>query len=200
DHGSDERDVRGRGGPAGLEDVRHLHLYLARRNRPHAYGFRHRHLRRLRRRRAGRCHRAQGHVRGGVAYYSVADSGVHRIVYFRHHLLFRSGRKAEVRLDQPRRDPGLRVLVALLTALLFLRGEHRRRLLQRDLRVADRRDPPAALHLLLCLYHADRRGDEPGDRMAHPRRQGRGREGSGGGPQTGRPPARPRKGGGRGPL
>ncbi|CAA9393583.1 MAG: Ribonuclease BN, partial [uncultured Rubrobacteraceae bacterium] len=195
-HGGYERDVRGRGGPAGLEDVRYLDLYLARGRRSDADGLRYRHLRGVRRRRYSGVYWARGRLYDRLDHRAVAHSRVHRAVHVRDHLLFRAGGQAEVPLDQPRRLPRVRFLVAVLAPLLVLR---RRVGLFRHVRLAGGRHHPDALHLLHVFHNAARGGDEPGDRMAHPGRQGRGREDPGGGPQTGRPPTRPRqeRGGGR---
>ena len=56
--------------------------------------------------------------------------------------------------------------------------------------VAGRHRDPHALHLLLRGHHADRRRDEPGGRVAHPRRKGRGREDPRGRQKARRPSAR----------
>ncbi|CAA9503211.1 MAG: Ribonuclease BN, partial [uncultured Rubrobacteraceae bacterium] len=91
-------------------------------------------------------------------------------------------------------------LAPVLARVLVLRGPLRVGLVQRDVWFAGERHNPAALHLLHVFHHAARRGDEPGDRVAHPRREGRGREDPGGGPQAGRTQARPRQGRRRGRL
>ena len=164
-----------------------LHLYLARGDRPLLARLRARGLWRAPSAADWPSRRPRYVFADGLEHRAVARCRLHRPLRVRPHLLLRPGRQAEVSLDQPGCRTRLRVLAEF--SLLFSLYVSNFGFLQRDLRFAGGRDHPDALRLLLGPDHAHRRGDEPGDRMAHPRRQERGREGPGRRPQTRRPPA-----------